>query len=175
MQLDLGSIKSVKSFAEQLNKNETQIDILINNAGVSLPKKEFQRTEDGFELHFGVNHLGHFLLTKLLLPKLEAAESGCRVIVVSSSLHKKGNIYLDDLNAQNKEGRSAEYNNSKLANVYFAQELARKSNDTKIKVYSVCPGWVYTGLFRHYKIKWYHYIVVAPIALFFLRSPFQVI
>lgn len=174
MQLDLASIRSVKSFAEQLNKTESKIDILINNAGVSLPKKEFQTTEDGFELHFGVNHLGHFLLTNLMIPKLKAAESGSRVIVVSSSLHTKGNIYLDDLNAQNKEGRSAEYNNSKLANVYFAQELARKYNDTKIKVYSLCPGWVYTRLFRHYKIKWYGYILAIPIAFFFLRTPLQV-
>lgn len=173
MQLDLSSIKSIQTFAETLNKTENKIDILVNNAGVAYPKKEIKSTQDGFEIHFGVNHLGHFLLTNLLTPSLKAAPS-CRVIVVSSTLHQKGNIYLDDLNGKYKEGKTAPYNNSKLANAYFAREFNRRMKDSNIHVYTVCPGWVNTGLFRNYNLKWYHYIMIAPIAFFCMRAPKQV-
>ncbi|GLV34001.1 Retinol dehydrogenase 1 [Carabus blaptoides fortunei] len=162
MQLDLGSLHSVQAFVEELSRTESQIDILINNAGVSYPKSkdEVQRTSDGFEIHFGVNHLGHYLLTRLLLPKLRAAAPGSRVIIVSSLLHQKANIYLADLNAvsdAHTPTRTPEYNNSKLANAYFGCELAARVQQDGVGVYTVCPGWVYTGLFRNHHIRWYHY------------------
>lgn len=170
MQLDLGSLHSVQSFVEELKRSECKIDILINNAGVSFPKSQLLRTTDGYEIHFGVNHLGHYLLTRLLLPQLQA---GSRVIVVSSLLHQKGNIYLDDLNATSGTGRTPEYNNSKLANAYFSHELATRVQQDGISVYTVCPGWVYTGLFRNHQVRWYHYLLVAPIAYLFMRTPAQ--
>lgn len=138
---------------------------------MSFPKSQLLRTTDGYEIHFGVNHLGHYLLTRLLLPQLQA---GSRVIVVSSLLHQKGNIYLDDLNATSGTGRTPEYNNSKLANAYFSHELATRVQQDGISVYTVCPGWVYTGLFRNHQVRWYHYLLVAPIAYLFMRTPAQV-
>ncbi len=75
MQLDLGNIQSVKEFYHEIIKTYDTIDILINNAGILLPNEKIERTADGFETHFGVNHLGHFLLTNLLLPLLKNAEN----------------------------------------------------------------------------------------------------
>lgn len=75
MKLDLGNIQSVKEFYHEIIKTYDTIDILINNAGILLPNEKIERTDDGFETHFGVNHLGHFLLTNLLLPLLKNAEN----------------------------------------------------------------------------------------------------
>lgn len=172
MRLDLASMNSIFSFVQEFNQTFDKLDILINNAGVSLPKTETRTTEDGLEIQFGVNHVGHFLLTNMLLLKLKESS---RVIIVSSTLHQKGHIYLDDLNLNDKNGKSGQYENSKLANAYFGIELSKRVKDNKINVYTVCPGWVYTGLFRNYNIKWYHYIAISPIAFWFMRTPKQVI
>ncbi|XP_049864531.1 retinol dehydrogenase 11-like [Schistocerca gregaria] len=174
LQLDLSSLASVRNFASVIIKDFPKIHVLINNAGVFIPIEENRTTEDGFEIHFGVNHLGHFLLTNLLLKKLmESAPS--RIVIVSSTLHEKGNIELDNLDgkkwSRGKSRMNPGYNNSKLANVLFCTELAEKLKGTGVNVYTLCPGLVYTGLFRSTPIKWFHYILFAPVAFFFMRTP----
>lgn len=174
MEIDLASLKSIRRFADEIKSKFKAIHLLINNAGVSYPKNKRVETQDGFEVHFGVNHLGHFYLTNLLLDLLSAdTTSISRVVVVASSLHERGAIDLDDLNSLSDNSNKNLYANSKLANIYFAQELSRRVASKNIKVYACCPGWVYTGLFRH-SLKWYHYFLMSPVALFFMRSPFQV-
>lgn len=174
MELDLASLHSVKKFANHVKKQFQEINILVNNAGVAFPNTKRVETKDGFEVHFGVNHLAHFYLTNLLLEPLSASSSdnNSRIVVVSSSLHEKGEVNLNDLNSLRLTKKTNLYANSKLINIYFAQELARRTKSKKINVYACCPGWVYTGLFRH-SIKWYHYFLAAPVAFFFMRSPKQ--
>ncbi|XP_030762805.1 retinol dehydrogenase 11-like [Sitophilus oryzae] len=169
MAIDLGSLESVKEFASLVRKSCSKIDIMINNAGVAYRRSDRLKTQDGFEIHFGVNHLGHFYLT-LLLEDLVAKAKG-RIVVVTSSLLEKGKVDLNAIKKFNFEQKVNLYANSKLANVYFAQELARRTKDKEISVYAVCPGWVYTGLFRH-SFRWYHYFF-APVAFLFMRSPKQ--
>ncbi|XP_066250068.1 retinol dehydrogenase 11-like [Euwallacea similis] len=170
MEIDLSNLKSVQQFADLVKREYSQIDILVNNAGVAYPRSQRLQTVDGFEIHFGTNHLGHFLLTNELLGLLEKAHG--RVVVVASSLHEKAQLNLKSIREfRFKEGENL-YANSKLANVYFAQELARRTKDKGINVYALCPGWVYTGLFRH-SFKWYHFILIAPIAFFYMRSAKQ--
>ncbi|EEZ99585.1 retinol dehydrogenase 11 [Tribolium castaneum] len=166
MEVDLASLLSIKQFASNVQKLYPEVHILVNNAGVAYPKNEKHLTKDGFEIHFGINHLGHFYLTNLLLDKLKKSTPS-RIIIVTSSLHEKGTIDLKNL----ESGKNL-YANSKLANAYFCKELSKRVKDTGVSVYGVCPGWVYTALFRH-SIRWYHYIMVAPIAYFFMRSPKQ--
>ncbi|XP_044269838.1 retinol dehydrogenase 11-like isoform X2 [Tribolium madens] len=166
MEVDLASLLSIKQFASNVQKLYPEIHVLVNNAGIAYPKTEKHFTKDGFEIHFGVNHLGHFYLTNLLLDKLKKSTSS-RIIIVTSSLLEKGTIDLKNL----ESGKNL-YANSKLANAYFCKELSKRIKDTGVSVYGVCPGWVYTALFRH-SIRWYHYIMVAPIAYFFIRSPKQ--
>lgn len=171
MELDLASLKSIRTFVKKFKSNFENLDILINNAGISNshPTKH-ELTSDDLEIHFGVNYLGHFYLTNLLLDHLEKSKPS-RVVVVSSKLHEKGEIHLDDLNSLNQSHKSL-YPNSKLANAYFCRELAKRTVDKGIDVFAVCPGFVYTNLFRHY-IKWYHYILFSPIAFCFMRNAKQ--
>lgn len=174
MPLDLGSIASIVKFVDDVKENFTYIHLLVNNAGISLPKKVRQETEDGFETHFGVNHLGHFLLTNLLLDVLKRSKPS-RIIIVASVLHEKAQLNLDDLNARNaRDEKLSLYASSKLANMYFARELAKRLKGSGVNVYALCPGWVYTGLFRYHGIKWYHYLAFGPVAFLFMRSPKQV-
>ncbi|WP_327670280.1 MULTISPECIES: oxidoreductase [unclassified Streptomyces] len=119
--LDLGDLASVRAFAEA--REDRPLDLLVNNAGVmALP---YGRTADGFETQFGVNHLGHFALTGLLLPGLLAAPAP-RVVSVSSGLHALANIDIADLNSERKYGRWVAYGRSKTANLLFVHELARQ-------------------------------------------------
>lgn len=123
MELDLGCLNSVSRFAQLVRKEFKKIDVLVNNAGVAYPRTQRLQTVDGFEIHFGVNHLGHFYLTELLLDLVEQAKG--RIVVVASSLHEKGKIDLEALKKlEFPEGENL-YANSKLANVYFARELAK--------------------------------------------------
>ncbi|KAG5887916.1 hypothetical protein JTB14_003013 [Gonioctena quinquepunctata] len=170
MELDLSSLQSIKHFADEIKQTYHTIHLLINNAGVSYPKSKRIETSDGFEIHFGVNHLGHFYLTNLLLDLL--SQDSSRIVVVASTLHERGEINLNDLNSSQTTKKANLYANSKLANVYFARELARRTKPRNVKVYACCPGWVYTGLFRH-SVRWYHYFFIAPMAFFFMRSPKQ--
>ncbi|XP_045078289.1 retinol dehydrogenase 12-like isoform X2 [Coregonus clupeaformis] len=124
-QLDLASLGSVRQFAREFIATETRLDILINNAGIMLCPKSL--TVDGFESQFAVNHLGHFLLTNLLLDMLKASTPS-RVINVSSIAHQGGKIHFEDLNFDKKGYNSViAYKQSKLANLLFSRELARRT------------------------------------------------
>lgn len=120
--LDLGSLQSVREAAAEVSREE-RLDLLINNAGIMLPPRE--ETADGFESQFGVNHLGHFALTGLLLDKL-LATAGSRVVSVSSGAQKFGAIDFDDVHATRSYSRQGRYGMSKLANMLFIFELHRR-------------------------------------------------
>ncbi|MGR4882602.1 oxidoreductase [Streptomyces sp. LARHCF249] len=122
--LDLADLASVREFAAAYGRRRESLDLLVNNAGVmALP---FGRTADGFETQFGVNHLGHFALTGLLLPRLRAAAAGARIVNVSSGFHALSDIDLDDLGGEDGYRRWIAYGRSKTANLLFTHELARR-------------------------------------------------
>lgn len=139
--VDLADLSSVREFAAGVEK----VDVLVNNAGVmGVPKS---RTADGFEMQFGTNHLGHFALTGLLLPKITD-----RVVTVSSFAHATGRIALDDLNYDRRRyERWTAYGQSKLANLHFAFELARRLGRSGSGVGSMAahPGYASTNLQSH--------------------------
>ncbi|XP_043270397.1 uncharacterized protein [Venturia canescens] len=148
--LNLASFASVRECAKHLIENETNIHMLINNAGVMMCP--YEKTEDGFESQFQTNHLGHFLLTLLLLPKLRSSTPGVKIINVSSDAHYFGTIHFDNINLERSYGPIKAYAQSKLANVLFTRELARRLKDAKIEgitVYSLHPGVIATELGRH--------------------------
>ncbi|WP_149827914.1 oxidoreductase [Streptomyces tailanensis] len=128
MRLDLGDLDSVREFAATYGRthdrtHDDRLDLLINNAGVMAVVEG--RTADGFETQFGTNHLGHFALTGLLLPTL-LATPGARVVTLSSGMHMRANIDIDDLNSERAYGRWLAYARSKTANLLFTHELARR-------------------------------------------------
>ena len=138
--LDLADLASVREFADSIG----EFDVLINNAGVmNVP---FSRTKDGFETQFGVNHLGHFALTGLLLPKV-----GDRVVTLASIAHKQTpKLWIDDLNYEHRRyQRNLAYAQAKLANLMFARELQRRlrASDSSTRSYAVHPGVSATELF----------------------------
>ena len=151
-QLDLASMDSTRQFAERILKEELHIDILINNAGVSL--SEVFRTVDGFEVHFGTNHLGHFLLTNLLLDRLKESASA-RIIVVSSMVHKYDasdkfdfdKVNTDDGTMVSKVGGiSRAYLLSKLANALFTHSLNERLQNSSVTVNTLHPGIIASEL-----------------------------
>jgi NAD(P)-dependent dehydrogenase (short-subunit alcohol dehydrogenase family) len=145
--LDLTSLASVHSGAAQIAERAPQLHGLINNAGVMFTP--FGRTSDGFEMQFGTNHLGHFELTRLLLPQLRAAD-GARVVNLSSDGHRIADLDLDDPNWERRDyDKFAAYGASKTANVLHAVELGRRLADDGICCYAVHPGMVATALARH--------------------------
>ena len=145
--LDLGDLSSVKQCARQL-QTEDRIDVLINNAGIMVPPYEL--TKDGFESQFGVNHLGPFALTGLLLEKLAKTLSS-RVVNTSSLAHNTGRIRFKDISAEQHYSASARYSMSKLANLLFSYELQRRLEAANLPVVSVAchPGIASTELSRH--------------------------
>ena len=167
--LDLASLASVKKFADDISKDEDHIDVLINNAGVL--QCPFAKTEDGFETQMGVNHLGHFYLTNLLLPKLKQSAPS-RVVVVSSGLHKLGKIEFDNFNSEKQYDRRAGYANSKLANNMFARELSSKLEGTGVCVYCLHPGMVFTNLGRHVMPSFLFKFLLYPLAWLLVKSPY---
>jgi len=147
--LDLDNLASVKSFSEQILAGYNRLDILINNAGVMMCP--FSKTEDGFEIQMGTNHLGHFALTGLLMPLLKETK-GARIVATSSIAHRTGNIDFEDINWKKRKYNTTQaYADSKLANLYFAYELARKlKNDPNAPVVTAAhPGYTSTDLQRH--------------------------
>ncbi|MBG0814149.1 oxidoreductase [Planomonospora sp. ID82291] len=148
--LDLGDLASIGRFAADrvtADGGSRGLDLLVNNAGVmALPR---QSTADGFERQFGVNHLGHFALTGLLLPEL-LARPGARVVTVTSGLHRSGRMDFDDLMGERRYGRFSAYAQSKLANVLFALELHRRAGTAGTELVSVLahPGVARTNLAR---------------------------
>src|SRR6266536_4989777 len=145
--LDLGDLDSVRAAAEIAAK-EPRIDALINNAAIMNPP--LTRTKQGFESQFGVNHLGVFALTSLLLPKL-AETPGSRIVVTSSIAHLKAKIDWDDLNAERSYSKRERYGASKLANALFFFELDRRLRATRSPITAVGahPGVASTSLGRH--------------------------
>jgi NAD(P)-dependent dehydrogenase (short-subunit alcohol dehydrogenase family) len=120
VRLDLGSLASIREAAEELRAGHERLDLLINNAGLMMTPHG--RTEDGFELQFGTNHLGHFALTGLLLDRMLQVP-GSRVVTVSSNGHRMGRINFGDLQSERRYSRTGAYGQSKLANLLFTYEL----------------------------------------------------
>ncbi|XP_062851767.1 retinol dehydrogenase 14a isoform X2 [Trichomycterus rosablanca] len=147
--LDLSCLTSIRSFCSLINQEEPKLDVLINNAGIY--QCPYTKTEDGFEMQFGVNHLGHFLLTHLLLDLLKRSAPS-RVVVVSSKLYKYGEINFDDLNSERSYNKAFAYSRSKLANLLFTLELSQRLEGTGITVNALTPGIVRTNLGRHVHI-----------------------
>jgi NAD(P)-dependent dehydrogenase (short-subunit alcohol dehydrogenase family) len=152
MELDLGDLASVRAFAKAFKAQHAKLHGLVNNAGVM--NTPLGRTKDGFETQFGINHLGHFLLTALLTDTLKASAPS-RVVSLSSCFHveamgRKGAIHFDDPNYRQRryDGWEA-YAQSKLANVLHARQLARNLAGTGVICVSVHPGWVRTNLIRN--------------------------
>ncbi|MGZ9587376.1 SDR family oxidoreductase [Paenibacillus marinisediminis] len=143
MTCDLASIKSIRQFASAFREQYNRLDVLINNAGVVAIKREL--TADGYESQIGVNHLGHFLLTSLLLDLLTNAPQG-RIVNVSSGAHKVGNIHFENINLEKRYNPAKGYAQSKLANILFTQELARRLQHTSVTVNSLHPGAVATNI-----------------------------
>jgi retinol dehydrogenase-12 len=146
--LDLASFASVRAFADTFNSRFDQLDVLVNNAGLSLNKRRV--TEDGHEMQFQVNYLGHYLLTNLLHERLAAAPAA-RVINVSSTGHTvaRDGLDFDDLDWERRKYRGFHvYCATKLANVLFTREFARRYDDTKMTANAVHPGFVGSNFAR---------------------------
>jgi NAD(P)-dependent dehydrogenase (short-subunit alcohol dehydrogenase family) len=141
LELDLADLDAVASFADAFDEAYDELDLLVNNAGVmALPRRE---TADGFEIQFGVNHLGHFALTGHLLPALERADDP-RVATMSSGIHERGRIDFEDLQGERDYDKWAAYAQSKLANLLFAYELDRRADSlTSVGAH---PGYAATNL-----------------------------
>ena len=146
--VDLASLQSVRDFAGQFLKDNRQLDLLVLNAGVMMPPAA--TTEEGFELQFGVNYLAHFLLTQLLLPVMRSTPNA-RVVTVSSIAHRAGVIDFDNLRLEKPFDTRKLYYQSKLANIIFALELARREVGQEQPVMSVAchPGITASDLQRH--------------------------
>jgi NAD(P)-dependent dehydrogenase (short-subunit alcohol dehydrogenase family) len=149
MELDLASLNSVRRFAQAFLSKYDRLGGLVNNAGVMYSPKG--KTEDGFETQFGINYLGHFLLTELLLDTLKASAPS-RIVCVSSVAHAGmrgiyGEINFDDLHFDKREyGPGVAYADSKLAVVLHALNLARRLEGTGVSAFSVHPGWIRSNL-----------------------------
>jgi NAD(P)-dependent dehydrogenase (short-subunit alcohol dehydrogenase family) len=146
--LDLSSLRAVKEFAEYFNQTHTRLNVLINNAGVMYTPE--LKTEEGFELQFGVNFLGHFALTGYLYPLLKDT-SNARVVTVSSMAYLRGQIDFENLRSQQSYDAVREYSQSKLADVLFSRELDRRFKQTGDEILSLAaqPGANSTELSRH--------------------------
>ena len=143
--LDLADLASVRAFAERFLSEHSELDVLINNAGImAVPRAT---TVDGFESHIGINHLGHFALTGLLLPAL-LARPHARVVTVSAGLHRVGRISIDDLNRERRYQRWLAYGQSKLANLIFTFELHRRAVAAGLELRAIAahPGYAATNL-----------------------------
>jgi NAD(P)-dependent dehydrogenase (short-subunit alcohol dehydrogenase family) len=141
MSLDLARLASVREFASAFLDRYDRLDVLIDNAGLVLGSRTV--TEDGYETTFQVNHLGHFLLTELLRDRL-VASAPSRIVIVSSDAHKsaRNGLDFDDLQSQRKYRSFGVYGKTKLANILFTRELARRLDGTGVTVNAVHPGFV---------------------------------
>jgi NAD(P)-dependent dehydrogenase (short-subunit alcohol dehydrogenase family) len=138
--LDLASLRSVRDAARQVLDRERTVDLLVNNAGIGVNRRGL--TEDGFEVHFGINHLGHFLLTRELAPVFSP---DARVVSLTSAMHHRAEgIDFERIRKPTRMIGLAEYSTSKLANLLFIRELARRRPE--LASYAVHPGLVRTGI-----------------------------
>jgi NAD(P)-dependent dehydrogenase (short-subunit alcohol dehydrogenase family) len=145
--LDLASLASVRRCAEEFGEGFDRLDVLVNNAGVALTRGPRQVTYDGIEMQFGVNHIGHFLLTNLLLPLIRKS-APARIVNLSSGgyMLAPDGLNFDDLQMEKNYKGFPCYGHSKLANIYFTIELARRLEGEDIAVNAVHPGYVDTEL-----------------------------
>lgn len=146
--LDLADLTSVREFSRTFTREHQQLDVLVNNAGIMTPP--LGRTKEGFELQFGTNFVGHFLLTMLMLPLLNRSR-GSRVVTLSSVAHWTGNIDFDNLNAEKRYSKWGAYAQSKLANLLFMYELQRRLEQSGVSTISTGahPGVTASELTRH--------------------------
>lgn len=142
-QADFSSLRQVRALAERIKATHGRLDVLVNNAGVYMTSHAL--TEDGFEMTFGVNHLAHFLLTHLLLDLLKAS-APARVVTVSSTLHQSGRVDFDNLQLEQNFSTRAAYNNSKLFNLMFSNELAARFGPQVLTSNSLHPGVIATKM-----------------------------
>lgn len=173
---DLANFDSVRKFVEEFNKREDKLDILVNNAGVSFTAK-FEKTVDGHEITMQTNYLGHFLLTQLLMPKLEASQDGGRIVNLASLLH----LYADNVNQETLEDKKKfdrffrTYARSKLANVMHAVTLTKRMRaddpTTKVTINACHPGTVDSEIARNtiFGAKFIRNIAL-PIIWFFMKT-----
>jgi NAD(P)-dependent dehydrogenase (short-subunit alcohol dehydrogenase family) len=139
---EFASLRAVEALAGRLAQRHQRLDILVNNAGLISPRRRV--SADGYELTFAVNHLAPFVLTDALLPSLRAAPAG-RVVTVASTAHQRGRLAWDDLMATRRYSAMVAYSNSKLANILFTTELARRLGGTTVTANCLHPGVVGTG------------------------------
>lgn len=151
--LDLADLASVRRFADRVVGGYAGLDVLVNNAGIAGGPR--RRTADGFEAHFGTNHLGHFALTGLLLPALRS-RPGARVVTLASSVAAQGKINFADLNSERSYRFTSAYSQSKLASLMFAIELDRRAKAAGLPLTSIAvdPGIVATSLLRSKRDQW---------------------
>ncbi|XP_077995638.1 retinol dehydrogenase 12-like [Glandiceps talaboti] len=164
MHCDLASLQSVRYFAQEFCNSEERLDILINNAGLL---KDHELTEDGYDIVFSSNYLGHFLLTNLLMDKLKENGSS-RVINISSDMYMFGKINLNNLGANTD--RTKAYSNSKLCNILFTHQLAKVLKGTGVSTFSLHPGIIDSDLKRN----WYGWLrTIAPLVTLLFFKPVQ--
>ncbi|KAF7644187.1 hypothetical protein LDENG_00226310 [Lucifuga dentata] len=171
MQLDLASLQSVRSFAESFLQSESRLDVLINNAGLMNRGK----TPDGFGMIFGVNHLGHFLLTALLLECLKQSTPS-RVVTVASTGYRLGHVDFSCLTAHRDLALGdsdmqifQKYCHSKLCNILFTYELAKRLQGTGVTCYSLHPGCIKTDIGRYFSL-WAGLFWRLMVSLFFVDA-----
>ncbi len=167
LQVDLSDLDSVGAFAQSFKQRYDRLDVLINNAGVLVYSGK--KNKAGIELQFATNHLGHFLLTNLLL-ELMPDDSASRIVALSSLAHLNAEIYFDDLNCETASDAGAAYGQSKLANLLFADELNRRLGKAgrKIVALAVHPGGSDSGLFD--EMSWVMYYTFKILSPFILHS-----
>lgn len=165
LQLDLSDLDNVRTFAKNFKNKYLKLDVLINNAGVLIYSGKTNGA--GIELQFATNHLGHFLLTNLLI-ELMPDSSASRIVALSSLAHKGAKIHFEDLNCEKTDNPDAPYGQSKLANLMFADELNKrlKKSDKNIVALAVHPGGSDSGLFDEMsKVKYYTFKILSPFIL----------
>ncbi|XP_072513408.1 polyprenol dehydrogenase isoform X2 [Salminus brasiliensis] len=172
MYLDLASLKSVRQFVQRFKSKGLPLHVLVNNAGVMLVPE--RKTEDGFELHFGLNYLGHFLLTNLLLDTLRnSAKSGqcSRVVTISSATHYGGRLDLNDLQGRSCYCAHGAYSQSKLALVLFTYHLQDRlwAQGDPVTANAVDPGMVDTALYENLSSP--AQLAKRPVAKLLFRTP----
>jgi NAD(P)-dependent dehydrogenase (short-subunit alcohol dehydrogenase family) len=163
MELDLASLASVRRFADAFLAKYDRLDGLVNNAGIMMSPEG--KTEDGFDSQFGVNHLGHFLLTEMLLDTLKVS-APARIVNVSSVAHVRplGEIDFDDIHFENKEYNALQaYANSKFANVLYAVNLAQRLDGTGVSAFSAHPGWIRSNLAKG-AVQFIQNVLLRPFA-----------
>ncbi|KAG9349355.1 hypothetical protein JZ751_027798, partial [Albula glossodonta] len=170
--VDLASLKSIRQFVQKFKDRGLPLHVLVNNAGVMLVPE--RKTEDGFELHFGLNYLGHFLLTNLLLDTLKksgTADSCARIVTVSSATHYGGVITMDDLQGRLCYCSHGAYSQSKLALVLFTYCLQQRltSGGFHVTANAVDPGMVNTDLYQNLCSP--AQLAKRPVAWLLFRTP----